>query len=619
MNPLHTDSLVNAILQSYRLVAFLGSGAVADVYKAEDINTRQIYAVKVMQARWLPFPHVVPRFESEAKILFDLPHPHIVKAYLPLGYVELGQSRPYFVMEYLAGGSFNDYLRDGGLMTFGQAAEFITQIADALHFAHRRGVIHRDLKPANILLRDPGSAQSAVLTDFGIAKMVYQAQMTNLVNQPGTPEYMSPEQFQAQEATALSDQYALGIIMYWMMTRRLPFRLSDPTPIAIQHINAIPPLPSYINPDVTPAIDLVVMQALAKDPFHRFSDMGQLALAFRQAVSQSHNEDVPINAMGGSRPPTGQGGYLPSTGIMRMPGPDDENNRGAGPGVSPSQMGISNPMGAVPTSPPQAPQPATGGLFYAALAIGGVIALLLGGILWALLSLRGPETVTPTAVAVIVQTEEVLPPTSTLISSKTPTPTPRPSITPAATSTKTPRATSTSSITRTPPGRIIPDVSSPTASYTPTSANTLTATSTATPTLTASVTSSATPTSSATATLTATPSATDTQPVPSETSTLTPTPAPSLNDMLTTFNSGLGTTLTFNCRRFVETYEALQNELAQSNAAYERARGLVDEADDYVVQIYEDYCRDNVTNTASRIDGLLYSRFRSETRQLINN
>ncbi len=108
MNPPNTESLVNAILQSYRLVEFLGSGAVADVYRAEDVKTKQVYAVKVMQARWLPFPHVMLRFESEANILFDLPHPHIVKAYPPLGYVELGQSRPYFVMEYLAGGSFSD-------------------------------------------------------------------------------------------------------------------------------------------------------------------------------------------------------------------------------------------------------------------------------------------------------------------------------------------------------------------------------------------------------------------------------------------------------------------------------------------------------------------------------
>lgn len=89
--------------------------------------------------------------------------------------------------------------------------------------------------------------------------------------------------------------------------------------------------------------------------------------------------------------------------------------------------------------------------------------------------------------------------------------------------------------------------------------------------------------------------------------------------MLVTFNSQLGTTLTFNCKRFVETYEALQNELDQSNVAYERARALVDEADDYAVQIYEDYCRDNAADIAARIDGLLYSRFRSETRQLMDN
>lgn len=598
MNPSNTESLVNAILQSYRLVEFLGSGAVADVYRAEDVNTKQSYAVKVMQARWLPFPHVMPRFESEARILFDLPHPHIVKAYPPLGYVELGQSRPYFVMEYLAGGSFSDYLRNGGLMTFGQAADFIAQVADALYFAHRRGVIHRDLKPANILLRERGSAQSAVLTDFGIAKIIYQAQMTNLVNQPGTPEYMAPEQFQAQEATPFSDQYALGIILYWMMTRRLPFRLSDPTPIAIQHINTIPPLPSSINNDVTPAIERVVMQALAKDPFYRFPDIMQMAQAFRQAVASSHNENVPINVLGGSRPPTGQGGYLPSTGILRMPGPLDETYRGAGPGISPSEVGVTNPLGTVPTSPSQVPQPMPQGqVFYAVLGVGLVIALLLGGILWTLLSMRpGDPAMTPTIVAdAILKTEDALPPIST----------PVPSVTPveeeAVTFSKTPLDTVI--LAATPRDRNI-TVMSPAA-----------ATDTEMPVPTASHTYTATASSTPTHTATATASATITQPAPVETVIV----VPSLDEMLVTFNSQLGTTLTFNCKRFVETYEALQNELSQSNVAYERARALVDEADDYAVQIYEDYCRDNATDITARIDGLLYSRFRSETRQLMDN
>ncbi|PWV62401.1 serine/threonine-protein kinase [Plasticicumulans acidivorans] len=260
---------MDILIPGYDIEGVLGSGAMASVYLALQRSLERRVALKVMASSLAADPQFCERFLREGKMLAKLAHPHVVQIY-DIGNVD---TLYYMAMEYISGGTLRD--RIGAGMSPGQAITVLRQIAGALGYAHSRGLVHRDVKPANILFRDD---DSAVLSDFGIAKNLQSenTQLTATNSAIGTPNYMSPEQAQGLTLDGRTDLYSLGVVLYEMLTGRLPYvnRDSD-VAVALMHIRApIPRLPEELI-RYQPLLD----RLLAKAPEDRFADAAQL-LAF---------------------------------------------------------------------------------------------------------------------------------------------------------------------------------------------------------------------------------------------------------------------------------------------------------------------------------------------------
>lgn len=255
----------------YEIKSELGRGGMATVYLGYDERFEREVAVKVLPAEFLHDPQFSVRFHREAKIIATLEHPAIVPVY------DVGEADglPYFIMRYMDGGSLADLLAKGEL-DLKEAARIINTIAPALDEAHRRGIIHRDLKPANILF---DHSQQPYLSDFGIAKI--SDSQTNVTGSAiiGTPAYMSPEQAQGQKVDGRSDVYALGAIVYRMLTGTRPFDGDTPMSMAIKHITD--PTPDILkdNANLPVAASNFIYHAMAKDPDDRFQTAAELAEA----------------------------------------------------------------------------------------------------------------------------------------------------------------------------------------------------------------------------------------------------------------------------------------------------------------------------------------------------
>ncbi|RKZ93059.1 MAG: hypothetical protein DRQ43_08460 [Gammaproteobacteria bacterium] len=209
----------------------------------------------------------------------------------------LQQDISYMVMEYISGDTLKAKLTSlrqaDEKMSLPNIAKTITDIAAALDYAHAHGIVHRDVKPANIMMRDEerlaeltGSAGfTAVLTDFGVARMLEGVQLTGTGATIGTPDYMSPEQAQGKPAGNTSDVYALGIVLYEMLAGELPFTADTPIAVLLKHMQATPPSITMKIPDLPTGLDIILMTALAKNPEERYATAGQLATAVRQVTS----------------------------------------------------------------------------------------------------------------------------------------------------------------------------------------------------------------------------------------------------------------------------------------------------------------------------------------------
>jgi serine/threonine protein kinase len=264
-------------LGSYQLQRKLGEGGMAQVYLARDVRLDREVAVKVLDQKLADRPGFRERFMREARLAAALDHPNIVPLY------DFGdEDALYLVMPYLSGGSLQDLLPRAPLQT-GEVVTYGSQIADALDYAHQRKVVHRDVKPANVLIHADGRL---MLSDFGLAKIVSQ---TNTPNAPrnhpdaGTPEYMAPEQV-VGSSDARSDIYGLGVVLYLLLTGRLPFTGSSSRDVMEAHLRRDPKPPRHYNSSIPPAMEAVVMRAMAKKPEDRFQRANELGAALLGAL-----------------------------------------------------------------------------------------------------------------------------------------------------------------------------------------------------------------------------------------------------------------------------------------------------------------------------------------------
>ncbi len=259
----------------YRVISRLGSGGMADVYLAEDQMLGRQLAVKLLHHHFAEDQEFVERFRREASSAAALSHPNIVAIF------DRGEwnGTYYIAMEYVAGRSLKTVVREQGALDPAAAIDIVTQVLRAARFAHKHGVIHRDLKPHNVILDEEGRAR---VTDFGIAK-AGASDMTLTGSIMGTAQYLSPEQAQGHTVSGRSDLYAVGIILYELLTGSVPFDGETAVAIAFKQVSAEPRPPSELQPGVSAALDAVVLRALAKDPARRFADADEFITALQQA------------------------------------------------------------------------------------------------------------------------------------------------------------------------------------------------------------------------------------------------------------------------------------------------------------------------------------------------
>jgi serine/threonine protein kinase len=270
------DQLDILISGRYRLLKRLRRGGMSEVFLALDEQIQQQVAVKIVTNS---DSECVQRLRREARVLRKLSHPHI----LPLLDDGISGSSYYLVMPYMQRGNLRERLMQGK-MTQEEVGLILHQLTDALACAHTQGIIHRDIKPSNILL-DSTDACHIYLADFGIAKILEEgSDITQTGFLVGTPEFMAPELAEKPESVS-SDIYAVGVLLYQMLTGRLPFTGTSPLAICWKHIKEQPTSPSCLNPEISPAIEKVVLRALHKNPRQRFSESGAMSLAYANALS----------------------------------------------------------------------------------------------------------------------------------------------------------------------------------------------------------------------------------------------------------------------------------------------------------------------------------------------
>jgi serine/threonine protein kinase len=261
------DALRHAALGEYEILAELGHGGMATVYLAHDLPLDRKVAIKVLAPALLHMGEgMAERFKREARTAAALSHPHIIPIYA----VKDSDQVMYFVMKYVQGRPLDSIIEDSGPLPISMVQTILAQVGDALGYAHRHGVIHRDIKSANIMLDEEGWA---VVTDFGIAKVVQAQGLTMTGVTVGTPSYMSPEQCATLEITGASDQYSLGVVAYEMLTGGLPFRTDSTMSVMYAHFNERPRAVTELRADCPPNLAAAVMRMLDKDPLQRWPTM----------------------------------------------------------------------------------------------------------------------------------------------------------------------------------------------------------------------------------------------------------------------------------------------------------------------------------------------------------
>ncbi len=325
-----------ALDANYELDCEIGRGGMGIVYRAKDRRLKRIVAIKVLPPELAYRSEIRSRFLREAETAAQLSHPNIV----PIYSVDEREGLVFFAMAYVDGPTLAKRLHDEGRIPVDVTRRILREVADALAYAHSRGVIHRDIKPDNILLdRESGRA---MVTDFGIARAVQEggdSRLTATGVAIGTPAYMSPEQAAGdREIDGRSDLYSLGIVAYQMLAGQLPFQAASTPSMLMKHISELPRPVAQLRPDAPPELDAIVMTLLEKEPEHRFPSASALALALSgdtSVIPQRTNAIASASAADADRPwapvpanhtsPIPQGAHtgVPGAGQYTTPTPDD--------------------------------------------------------------------------------------------------------------------------------------------------------------------------------------------------------------------------------------------------------------------------------------------------------
>jgi eukaryotic-like serine/threonine-protein kinase len=281
VNSIETQILIGG---RYSLRDPLGSGGMAEVFLAYEEALERDVALKILKEQYADDEGFIERFRREAQSAASLNHPNIVHIY-DWGGTENGEAS-YIAMEYAPGGTLEDRILEDGALPPQKAGEIASQIAEALGFAHERGVIHRDIKPQNILLSALGDAK---VTDFGLARAAYSTSLSQTSLVVGTASYMAPEQAMGGPADPRSDLYSLGVVLYEMLTGELPYEGDSSVTIAVKHVIEPPRAPEEVNSEVPEGISAITQKLLAKDPGDRYTSATQLVEDLRRV-----RDEVPL-------------------------------------------------------------------------------------------------------------------------------------------------------------------------------------------------------------------------------------------------------------------------------------------------------------------------------------
>lgn len=308
----------------YRLERELGAGGMARVFRATDEVLGRVVAVKLPRDHYAEDPLFRERFFREARAAGRLSHPNIVAVY------DVGDhaGRPFLVMQLVDGPTLRDEIARRSPLPVAEAVAYAQQVAEALAYAHLHGIVHRDVKPANILLTSPlGDAgprrRRALLSDFGIARSVGEAGLSSSNEVFGTVQYLAPERAIGQDATPASDVYSLGVVLYEMLTGRVPFNADTPVATALAHARQPVPSPRDYNPRIPPRVEQVILRALAKNPGERFRSGTELAAAL---AAVQNGAALDTERYGALAPPTSGG--TAATPLLELPSTEADQRGG---------------------------------------------------------------------------------------------------------------------------------------------------------------------------------------------------------------------------------------------------------------------------------------------------
>ena len=265
------DELIGKKLEGrYLLESLVGVGGMANVYKGRDLKTDAVVAVKILREEFSQNTELVRRFKNESKAISILDHPNIVKVYD----VSVTDRLQFIVMEYIDGITLKEYMnRRGGPLTWKEVVHFCQQVLDALDHAHQKGVVHRDIKPQNIMLLQDGSIKVA---DFGIARFLQSETQTMTDKAIGSVHYIAPEQASGDYITDKADIYSVGVMLYEMLTGKLPFVADNAVSVALMQLQAKPVMPRELNPSIPRGLEQITMRAMEKNPVDRFQSAGEM-------------------------------------------------------------------------------------------------------------------------------------------------------------------------------------------------------------------------------------------------------------------------------------------------------------------------------------------------------